>query len=64
MILHSRDAIDRGYKRLEVYCRDTEVLLLLIYHFGADAEVYMISGTGKQQANKENVILCTQYLKN
>ena len=26
MILHSRDAIDRGYKRLDVYFRDTDVL--------------------------------------
>ncbi|KAH3817230.1 hypothetical protein DPMN_118762 [Dreissena polymorpha] len=49
MILHSRDAIDRGYKRLEVYCRDTGVLLLFIYHIGADAEVYILSGTDKQR---------------
>ena len=49
MILHSRDAFDRGYRRLELYCRDTDALLFLLYHLGADAKVYMISGTGKHR---------------
>lgn len=50
MIIHAKDAIDRGYKRIVVNCRDTDVLLLLIYHLGELAvETWMVSGTSKQR---------------
>ncbi len=50
MIVHAMDAVKLGYKRLLVMCRDTDVLLLLLYHLGAlSVETWMISGTAKQR---------------
>ena len=50
LILHAKDAIQYNYKRLFVICRDADVLLLLLYHLGqTKTEVWMVSGTSKQQ---------------
>ena len=50
LILHANDAIQNNYKRIIVICRDTDVLLLLLYHLGhTEAEVWMVSGTSKQK---------------
>ena len=49
MIVHAKDAVARGYGRLEVISRDTDVLLLLVYHFGEDVECWMVSGTGRSR---------------
>ena len=49
LILHANDAIQNNYKRVIVICRDTDVLLLLLYHLGrTETEVWMVSGTSKQ----------------
>lgn len=52
MIVHAKDASARGYERLIVNCRDTDVLLLLIYHMGSAVETWMVSGTSKQRYTK------------
>lgn len=50
LILHALDAYQRNYKRIAVICRDTDVLLLLLFHLGnLSAEVWMIAGTAKQR---------------
>ena len=50
LILHGKDGIQNGYKRVIVICRDTDVLLLLLYHLGrTGAEIWMVSGTSKQK---------------
>ena len=50
LILHSCEAISRGYKRLLVISQDTDVLLLLTHFTGAEnVEVWMISGTARNQ---------------
>ena len=43
IVLHANDAVSKGYERLIVYSRDTDVLLLLIHH--VTAEVWMVAGT-------------------
>ena len=50
LILHAQDAVERSqYKKLIFICRDTDVLLLLMYIFGKqDLEVWMVSGTKKK----------------
>ena len=35
IVIHTKDAITRGYERGVVKCRDTDILLLLIYHSAA-----------------------------
>ena len=49
-ILHAQDAVKRTkHKRLIIICRDTDVLLLLVYNFGKQPlEVWMVSGTRKK----------------
>jgi len=49
MIVHAKDAIERGYRRLEIFSRDTDVLLLLLYHLGEETECWMVSGTGRSR---------------
>lgn len=52
MIVHAVDAIAKGFKRVLVHSRDTDVLLMMI-HFLCDvsADVWMVSGTARQQKN-------------
>jgi len=49
MMLHGEDAISSCYARLLFRCPDTDVVILLLYHFGnvSDVDVYMIGGTSK-----------------
>jgi len=49
MIIHAKDAIENGFQRLIVICRDTDVLLLMLYHIGNMVETWMVSGTAKQR---------------
>ena len=52
LILHGKDACEANFKRMVVVCRDTDVLLLLLYHLGEmDIEVWMSSGTARQRKN-------------
>ena len=49
LILHAKDAIQSNYKRLIVICRDTDVLLLLLYHLGrTKTEVWMVLPSSHQ----------------
>ena len=48
LVLHSCEAVNQGYKRVLVICRDTGVILLPVHFIPAQtAEVWMISGTAK-----------------
>ena len=50
LIVHAKNAIACNFKRIVVMCRDTDVLLLLLYHIGrTDVEVWTVSGTAKQK---------------
>ena len=50
LVLHSCEAVNQGYKRVLVICRDTDVMLLLVHFIPAQAaEVWMISGTAKKR---------------
>jgi len=50
LILHSCEAVNQGYKRVLVICRDTDVMLLLVHFIPAQtAEVWMISGRAKKR---------------
>ena len=47
LILHSLEAVEKGFNRIEVICRDTDVILMPI-HFLGYKNVWMVSGTAKQ----------------
>ena len=50
LVLHSCEAVNQGYKRVLVICRDTDVMLLLVHFIPPQtAEVWMISGTAKKR---------------
>ena len=50
LVLHSCEAVNQGYKRVLVICRDTDVMLLLVHFIPAQtAKVWMISGTAKKR---------------
>ena len=50
LIVRAKDAVENNHKRIIVMCRDTDVLLLLLYHLGRiDVEVWMVSRTSKQR---------------
>ena len=50
LVLHLCEAVNQGYKRVLVICRDTDVMLLLVHFIPAQtAEVLMISGTAKKR---------------
>ena len=49
MIVHAKDAQNTGCLRLKVVCRDTDVLLLLVYHIGDEIECWMVSGSGRNR---------------
>ena len=50
IILHGLEATKRGYDHIMVFCRDTDVLLLLLHFFGGtDQIVWMIGGTAREQ---------------
>ena len=50
LILHLCKAVDGGYERVLVICRDTDILLLLVHFMPTKpVEVWMISGTAKSR---------------
>ena len=51
LILHALDGAGKGFQRIVLQCRDTGVLLLLIYFLGnhpSRPEVWLKSGTARQ----------------
>ncbi|CAH3114284.1 unnamed protein product, partial [Pocillopora meandrina] len=50
IVLHARDATLSGYKQVNVICRDTDVLVLLLAHkHNLCDEVWMFSGTSRKK---------------
>ena len=50
MVLHLCGAVNQGYKRVLIICRDMDVMLLLVHFIPAQtAKVWMISGTAKKR---------------
>ena len=48
IVLHARDAAVRGYRQVNVLCRDTDVLVLLLVHRqDLCQEIWMFSGTSR-----------------
>ncbi|XP_044174163.1 uncharacterized protein LOC122957784 [Acropora millepora] len=48
IVLHARDAAVRGYRQVNVLCRDTNVLVLLLAHRqDLCQEIWMFSGTSR-----------------
>jgi len=48
IVIHAKHAINSQFGRVVVKCKDTDVLLLLVYHVGSlDVETWMESGTSK-----------------
>lgn len=46
IVLHARDAAARGYKQVNILCRDTDVLVLLLAHREhLCREIWMFAGT-------------------
>ena len=50
ILLHARDATIRGYQQINVVCRDTDVLVLLVAHLpNLSPDVWMFTGTAKRK---------------
>ena len=50
IILHGLEATKRSYDHIMVFCRDTDVLLLLLHFFGGtDHNVWIIGGTARER---------------
>lgn len=50
IVLHTRDATAKGYKQVNVLCRDTDVLALLVAHKqDLCEEIWMFSGTSRRK---------------
>ena len=50
IVLHARDAAARGYKQVNILCRDTGVLVLLLAHREQLCqEIWMFAGTSRQR---------------
>ena len=50
IVLHARDAAARGYKQVNILCRDTDVLVLLLAHREhLCQEIWMFAGTSRQR---------------
>lgn len=51
IVLHVRDAAVRGYQQVNVLCRDTDVLVLLLAHRqDLCQEIWMFSGTSRAKS--------------
>ena len=49
IVLHARDATIRGYQQINVICRDTDVLVLLLVHLpNPSPAVWMFTGIAKR----------------
>ena len=50
IVLHARDAAARGYKQVNILCRDTDVIVLLLAHLEQLCqEIWMFSGSSRQR---------------
>ena len=50
IVLHARDATIRGYQQINVICRDTDVLVLLLAHLpNLSPAIWMFTGTAKRK---------------
>ena len=50
IVVHARDATLSGYKQVNVICRDTDVLVLLLAHkHNLCDEVWMFAGTSRKK---------------
>ena len=50
IVLHARDVAARGYKQVNILCRDTDVLVLLLAHREQLCqEIWMFAGTSRQR---------------
>lgn len=50
IVLHAKDATAKGYKQVNVLCRDTDVLVLLVAHKqDLCEEIWMFSGTSRRK---------------
>ena len=50
IVLHARDTAARGYKQVNILCRDTDVLVLLLAHREhLCQEIWMFAGTSRQR---------------
>ena len=51
LIYHALEAVGNNFNKLLVFCRDTDVFLMLIHLFRNkyDIEVWMVAGTAKQR---------------
>ena len=50
IVLHAKDAAHRGYRQVNVLCRDTDVLVLLLAHKEELCEdIWMFSGTSRRK---------------
>ena len=50
IVLHARDAAARGYNQVNILCRDTDVLVLLLaYREQLCQEIWMFAGTLRQR---------------
>ena len=58
IVLHARDATLSGYKQVNVICRDTDVLVLLLAHkHNLCDEVWMFCGTSERSASSQSTEL-------
>ena len=57
IVLHCADANAQSFQRVVICSRDTDVLLLLIYHATAE-EVWLSAGTTKEKKSLFPCILC------
>ena len=64
MILHAVSAVNCGYKRIIVLCRDTDVLILLIHFFNKIAanEIWMSAGTKAKPKYEMSDHVCNSLL--
>ena len=50
IILHDLEATKRGYDHIMFFCRETDVLLLLLHFFGGTDHIgWMIGGTARER---------------
>ena len=50
IVLHAKDVAARGYKQVNILCRDTDVLVLLLAHREQPCqEIWMFAGTLRQR---------------
>jgi hypothetical protein len=59
IVLHARDAKLRGYKQVNILCRDTDVLVLLLAHRqDLCDDIWMFSGTSRRKKSFQSIRSC------